>query len=326
MPAINPAHMIELRHLRHVLALAEHHSFARAAEALHLSQPALTRSIQACEQELDVPLFERRRDGVVPTESGLLLLQRARMVVSQADDMVRETTAMKAKENGLRVAAGPYAARMVVAPTTAALLSARPGLRFHLEVANWMKVAGMLRERRVELAVCERSEVKASEMEVVALQRHTAWPMVRPGHPLTRLKKPGIHDVLGWPLAVTARLPPRVLRHLLPKERKKDFKPGVHCEDLGMVVEITAGSDAVSFLTLGMAEEAVRGGRLTPLRLELPWLHTDFALLRLRDRILTETGRLFVEEAQRVDEDLAARERRLAVEFGLADKSLECLR
>ncbi|HBM63808.1 MAG TPA: LysR family transcriptional regulator, partial [Pseudomonas sp.] len=48
---------IELRHLRHALSLAEHGNFARAAEALHLSQPALTRSLQALEAQVGEQLF-----------------------------------------------------------------------------------------------------------------------------------------------------------------------------------------------------------------------------------------------------------------------------
>ena len=50
---------IELRHLKHLSALAEHASFSRAAEALHLTQPALSRSIQALEAQVGGPLFER---------------------------------------------------------------------------------------------------------------------------------------------------------------------------------------------------------------------------------------------------------------------------
>lgn len=51
--------IIELRLIRHALALGKHGNFARAAEALHLTQPSLSRSIAALEQALDVPLFDR---------------------------------------------------------------------------------------------------------------------------------------------------------------------------------------------------------------------------------------------------------------------------
>ena len=56
--------MIESRHLVHILALAEYQHYGRAAAAVHLTQPALTRSIQAAERSLGVRLFDRSRSGV----------------------------------------------------------------------------------------------------------------------------------------------------------------------------------------------------------------------------------------------------------------------
>ena len=68
--------VIELRLIRHALALGQHRNFARAAEALNLSQPSLSRSIAALEQAFGVPLFDRSHKGVVPTAFGRVLLER----------------------------------------------------------------------------------------------------------------------------------------------------------------------------------------------------------------------------------------------------------
>ena len=80
---------IELRHLRHALALAEHGNFARAAEALHLSQPALTRSLQALEAQVGEQLFDRSHREVTPTTMGELLLQHARQLLLHAVNHLR---------------------------------------------------------------------------------------------------------------------------------------------------------------------------------------------------------------------------------------------
>ena len=60
----------ELQQLRQVIALAEHGSFVRAAAALHLSQPALSRSIAGLERRFGSPLFLRRKSGIEPTDLG----------------------------------------------------------------------------------------------------------------------------------------------------------------------------------------------------------------------------------------------------------------
>ena len=68
---------MDLRRLRHVLALAEAGNYLRAAEAMHISQSALSRSIQSLEATLGVTLFDRSNRRVEPTEFGRLLIEHA---------------------------------------------------------------------------------------------------------------------------------------------------------------------------------------------------------------------------------------------------------
>ena len=75
---------IDLRRCRHVLALDLHRNFARAAESLGLTQPALTRSLQALEKSIGARLFDRDRARVEPTPVGQRLIERARLLVNQA--------------------------------------------------------------------------------------------------------------------------------------------------------------------------------------------------------------------------------------------------
>src|SRR5690606_12443148 len=74
--------MNDLRQLRHFVALAEHGHFARAAEAVHLSQPALSRSIQALESQLGCTLVNRHSRGISITAHGQLVLEHARRLLA----------------------------------------------------------------------------------------------------------------------------------------------------------------------------------------------------------------------------------------------------
>jgi hypothetical protein len=76
--------MIETRHIAHVLALARHRNFSRAATEVCLTQSALSRSIQTLENQLGVRLFDRGRDGAEPTAFGELVVRRARRVAFEA--------------------------------------------------------------------------------------------------------------------------------------------------------------------------------------------------------------------------------------------------
>ena len=77
---------MELDQLRHFLKVAEHANFTRAAEDIELSQPALSRSIGRLEEELGQPLFERQSRNVSLTDSGSLLLDRARQILLLVED------------------------------------------------------------------------------------------------------------------------------------------------------------------------------------------------------------------------------------------------
>jgi DNA-binding transcriptional LysR family regulator len=81
---------MELRQLRHLIAVVEHGSFSRAAEAVHLTQPALSRSIQALESEVGAAVLERNRGAIVPTDIGHLLLTHARLLDTVTRDLERD--------------------------------------------------------------------------------------------------------------------------------------------------------------------------------------------------------------------------------------------
>lgn len=81
---------MELEQLRQFLKVAELQNFTRAAEQVRLTQPALSRSIARLEAELGQPLFERQTRKVVLTDAGQLLLDRARKILTLADDAKAE--------------------------------------------------------------------------------------------------------------------------------------------------------------------------------------------------------------------------------------------
>jgi DNA-binding transcriptional LysR family regulator len=78
---------MELRHLRYFIAAAEAGHFHRAAEKLNVTQPALSRQIQALEKELAVRLFERLPRGVRLSEAGRTFLDDAKRIIDETDQV-----------------------------------------------------------------------------------------------------------------------------------------------------------------------------------------------------------------------------------------------
>ena len=80
---------MELRHLRYFVGVGEEQHFGRAAERLHIAQPALSRQIQDLEREIGFLLFERLPRGVRLSEAGKVFLSDARRILQDVDDAKR---------------------------------------------------------------------------------------------------------------------------------------------------------------------------------------------------------------------------------------------
>lgn len=89
--------MLELARLQQLIAVSEYGTISAAAEALHLSQPALTRSLQRLEKELDVTLFDRKRNRATLNSVGEMAVTRARMLLASAEEMAVELRVYSAR-------------------------------------------------------------------------------------------------------------------------------------------------------------------------------------------------------------------------------------
>lgn len=92
--------MMELRHLRHFVAVVECGTLSKAAALVCLSQPALTRSIRNLEEMLGAALLERRPRGMVPTPAGAALYDHARLMLNEAERAQGEVRAVSAGARG----------------------------------------------------------------------------------------------------------------------------------------------------------------------------------------------------------------------------------
>ena len=90
---------VDLRRIKYFVSVAENLNFGQAAEELHLTQPALSRQIQALEHEVGHPLLERKANAIHLTRAGETLLREAREVLKRADLASHGTVLIKEVEN-----------------------------------------------------------------------------------------------------------------------------------------------------------------------------------------------------------------------------------
>ena len=238
--------------LRHLIALADSGSFSRAAETVCLTQPALSRSIRALEDEFGRPLFDRIGHHSELTPLGREILARARQVVAAADDLRDSGRRIATGEAGsLRIGMGSGPGAMLMTPLLMTAARRHPDLQIEVSRATTALLVQALHERALDALVVDvRSLAPATDLRIEGVCEMRGAFLVRPGHPLLQAIGPeGIRfeDVRRHPIASTP-LSDEVARILMER-----YGPQAHpqrcvtlrCEELPALVEVTARTDAV---------------------------------------------------------------------------------
>ncbi|HBO80045.1 MAG TPA: LysR family transcriptional regulator, partial [Cupriavidus sp.] len=124
---------METRDLEYVLAVEAHGGIGRAAEALDMTQPALTKAVQRVEAQLGVPLFERTTLGMRVTQAGAVFLERARRIRLEYEDAIKEMRGIQTGEQGmLRLGYSPSMPNALVLGACRQLIRERPVARLRL--------------------------------------------------------------------------------------------------------------------------------------------------------------------------------------------------
>lgn len=202
--------MSDLRQFRHFVALAEHGHYARAAEAVNLSQPALSRSIQALEGQLGCTLVEHGSRGVALTAHGRLVLEHARRLLAGHRALHNAVSQLGNLDSGeLRLGGGPFPAARLLPEALAGFSSAHPRVRVALLIEDWQTLRQRLLDDAVELFVADIRELQRSGWGRTAIPSGFLRGGSTNHHDTRHLPAPGqIVRVIGLvkPLACLGRL------------------------------------------------------------------------------------------------------------------------
>jgi DNA-binding transcriptional LysR family regulator len=154
--------------LRHFVCLAEHNSYVRASALLFVTQPALTRSIQALEEELGHPLFDRVGRRIELTAFGRHTLDHASRLVHDADVIKQLGQAAGAGQTGqLHIGLGSGPGAVLSEPLMLHMAQHHPKLQLNIARGNTERLIGALRERTIDGAIVDiRAMRPAADLEV----------------------------------------------------------------------------------------------------------------------------------------------------------------
>ncbi|MFO0644967.1 MAG: LysR substrate-binding domain-containing protein [Polyangiales bacterium] len=241
---------MDLLLLRSFLAVAEHRTITRAARALGLTQPALTRRLQLLEEDIGASLFERSRRGMSLTDAGRLVADEARVLVARYASMQEQVRARSSLETGVvRIGGGATAVSFVVPQAIARFQKQYPGVRFHVREEGSREVEADVRDERIELGIVTLP-VHSREFEVVPLRRDRIVLVAAPDHPLARRRRVDVKDLAGH--AFVGFEAGSAIRQLIDTAlREADVEVNVQMElrSIAATLEMVAHTQSLAFVS-----------------------------------------------------------------------------
>jgi DNA-binding transcriptional LysR family regulator len=145
---------VQLQQLRYFVTVAETRHFTRAAQAVHVAQPSLSKQIHTLERELGAPLFSRARGNVALTPAGEALLPLARRVLADTENAQRQVQELVGLARGrLRLGATPSLSTVLLPGALRRFRDAYPGIELRVEESGSRDLVGLLAHGELDLAL-----------------------------------------------------------------------------------------------------------------------------------------------------------------------------
>jgi DNA-binding transcriptional LysR family regulator len=270
--------VIELRHLRYFVAVAETLNFSRAAERLHMAQPPLSLAIRQLEQELGTELFARTTREVKLTEAGRALLDGAGRVLTELDGAIIAARRAAAGELGSLRVAFSWSARFETLPSLGQAFRARhPHVELLTEEMWNARMPDALRSGAVDIALSICPEV-AGDLSYQLVRREAVVAMLPAGHQLAGETRIPLSALAEDQLLLFPRdLAPHLHDFFVGLCRRAGYEPAIRHESFHSDWEIGSLADVpgVALIPESVARKLPGGVVAVPLSEPLDQLPTS---------------------------------------------------
>jgi DNA-binding transcriptional LysR family regulator len=287
------ARRMDLLLLQSLLAVADHKTVTRAARALAVTQPALSRRLQLLEEEMGAALLERSKQGAALTEAGRLVAAEARVLVDRYVRLQHAVRAHERLEAGLvRVGGGATAVSFVLPPAIAELSTKRPGIRFEVREAGSRDVEADVIAERLELGVVTLPTA-SPELAVRPLRRDRIVLIASRTHPLAKKKRLAPEDLRGQGLVGFDR--ESAIRKLIDDELARagiEVNVQMELRSIAAIVEMVSHTELLGFVSqLGV--EGKKDVGVVALDVRGVSIHRRLAVIHKQGRPLSPAAQAF---------------------------------
>ncbi len=262
----------DLQRLRQFLRVVDCGSIGRAAVALGISQPALSKSLQRLEEVVGVKLLERSRRGIAPTVFGQTLAAHARIIFAEVKSAEAEIEALRGTGSGrVRIGAGPSIIDQVLPGVIETFCAEQPDIRVSVREGLVDDLLAALAKTEIDIAIVSNSRGLDRDLFICQpVLQDDLTVVVGAGHPLAARRNCTLQDLLGHRWVLPNRDEP-------VRQRFDDVfraagvpppKPVVETSSVICMKSLVRSGAFVTWLPRLLAEHDHRAGHLVPIAID----------------------------------------------------------
>lgn len=273
--------IMQLRHIKAFLAVADTGSIRTAALRMNVSQPALSKTIQELEEILSAPLYTRSAHGSMPTEFGRAFMHRARIIDTEFSRAQEEISQMVGSKGG-KVAVGlsAIAAMLMASQALERFWKKNPSVNVRISDGLLDRLIGGVRQGEFDFAVGGvPPQSLGHDLAIEPLFENRIVPVVRTGHPLAAATSLKDLSKANWLFtndqpAFMALMNQHFIDHGVPAPRVL-----LTCESFSAVLDVLPNTDLVAALPRSCLNHPLVKDRMVGLALVEGGSHTMVGLV-----------------------------------------------
>lgn len=292
-PHLSLWYIMDTRHLRSFLKIADTGSISRAAVSLGIAQPSLSQHLLRLEDEVGLSLFRRTTRGVALTEAGRIFQEHARHILQSIDQSIEDVRDLKEHAGGEVVLAVPYSiSKMAGVVLVETLMERAPQISFRLVEAFTGQIRGWLDSGKVDLGILyELGQLRhLSARRLATEELYLIGPAGTFGT-LDDMPDAAIADLAALPMILPG--PQHGLRQFIDQETSRhgvEIKVRHVLDAMGHIVALVSKGHGYSILPLPVAADDLAANRVSIARIEGGAIRRTLCLVRNASQVVTHAS------------------------------------
>lgn len=290
---------MDIRHLEYFIEVAKHLNFTKAAAALHVSQPSLSKTIKGIEEELGVPLFYRSFRQLEMTDAGHALLQNAKHVLHAYENLTSELNdVMELKKGEIRIGIPPIIGAAFCSKLISKYIDLFPMIDISLMEVGSKKIKNGVCDGTLDIGFVCNKPLNKKEVDVIQLVKDPLMLVVHQQHDLTEKSKISFKDIKNEPF-IMYRQDFSLFDGIINACSQYGFYPNIVCESSqkDFILEMVDAKLGIALLPSQICKK-MNNNNIVTIPFEKPDVHLELGMIWKKNNYLPFSVREFVSVAK----------------------------